>query len=206
MIEVATVVKIAEVSWRVVQVSRAVVEGRPSDVARVALAEGWSVEAFGRASFEVAGLNGPETVALRDSRGEIATWVSEAEKGIYDRAGLRAENVAGRECLVRDDIDWDQKDPWGQTNLERAESGRAPLDPEGRPYQLHHVQQKDDGQLAELTEDEHQGRENDRILHDKAGPSEIHRKKFDEEIRPDHWRARAEDVRSERMMEDMDPA
>lgn len=136
-----------------------------------------------------------EHIPLQDSKGEVRHHLSPQEAAHYENMGLRAHEVGGRECLVRDDIDWEQRDAYGQTNKERAEQGLAPLDPEGRPYELHHVQQRSDGMLAELTRDEHRGAGVDRILHDPTKTSEIDRAEFDQ-IRADHWRAKAAEVQS----------
>lgn len=136
-----------------------------------------------------------EHVPLEDSKGEVRHHLSPQEAAHYENVGVRVQEVNGRECLVRDGIDWEQRDAYGQTNKERAEQGLAPLDPEGRPYELHHVQQRSDGMLAELTRDEHRGAGVDRILHDPTKTSEIDRAEFDQ-IRADHWRARAAEVQS----------
>jgi len=129
-------------------------------------------------------------VPLLDSKGEVRHLVSRAEAAIYEDAGLRPEEVAGRECLVRDDIDWEQTDSSGRTNAERARQGLAPLAPNGRPYELHHVGQESDGMLAELTVEEHRGAGNDGILHDPERRSEIDRDEFASQ-RAEHWKARA---------------
>jgi hypothetical protein len=134
-----------------------------------------------------------ERVPLADSSGDVRHHVAAEEAAHYDKIGLRAKEVNGRECLVRDDINWEQQDAYGQTNKERAAQGLAPLDSAGRPYELHHVEQKSDGMLAELTRDEHRGAGIDRILHDPTKTSEIDRAEFDK-IRADHWRARAAEV------------
>lgn len=136
-----------------------------------------------------------EHVPLEDSKGEVRHHLSPQEDKHYENIGLRADEVNGRECLVRDDIDWEQRDAYGQTNRERAEQGLAPLAPEGRPYELHHVQQRSDGMLAELTRDEHRGAGMDRILHDPTKTSEIDRAEFNQ-IRADHWRARGAEVQA----------
>lgn len=129
--------------------------------------------------------NWPDTV--------INDLTSEAEAKIYMDAGLEPrDDVNGKPALVRPDIDPDQKDSMGQTNLERMQSGRAPLDKEGKPIELHHVGQKQDSCLAELTRTEHTGNGNDNILHNKTKESEINRDGFAKE-RAEHWKARAED-------------
>ena len=128
----------------------------------------------------------PPVVAGREIRHQIGP----EEAAIYEGAGLRTEEVAGRECLVRDDIDWDQVDSSGRTNAERAAQGLAPLDAAGRTYELHHVGQEADGVLAELTTDEHRSADNYEILHDPGRSSEIDREAFAEQ-RAEHWKARA---------------
>lgn len=121
---------------------------------------------------------------------------SEAEANIYEEAGLQPAEVNGKDALIRPDIDYDQKDEFGNTNLGRMESGRAPLDENGRPIELHHIGQKQDSPLAELTRDEHRGNGNDNILHDKVKESEINREDFAKE-RSEHWKSRAEEIRNQ---------
>ena len=50
------------------------------------------------------------------------------EYNIYKEANLSESKVNDRECLIRNDIDLEQKDSMGRTNKERAELGLAPLD------------------------------------------------------------------------------
>lgn len=121
---------------------------------------------------------------------------SEEEKEIYQDANLEAKKVNGRDALVKKDIDINQKDDFGRTNLERMEKGLAPLDKDGNPIELHHIGQKMDSPLAELTRDEHRGKGNDTILHNKQKESEINREDFAGE-RAEHWKARAEQIKSE---------
>lgn len=82
---------------------------------------------------------------------------SKEELKIYEDANLHEENVNGKICLVRSDIDWNQKDPhdpYGRTNLELAKQGLAPIK-DGRHLELHHIGQHSDSSLAELTIKEH---------------------------------------------------
>lgn len=116
---------------------------------------------------------------------------SKEEAAIYEEAELHEETINEKECLVRDDIDWSQKDEMGRTNQERCEQGLSPINKEGKTIELHHIGQKADSPLAELTQEEHRGKGNDGILHDKNKVSEIDREKFNDE-RAEHWRARAE--------------
>lgn len=121
---------------------------------------------------------------------------SEEEANIYDGAELEATEVNGRECLVRTDIDYNQVDDKGRTNLERMEKGLSPLDETGQPYELHHVGQKMDSPLAELTKKEHGSGGNYTTLHEAKVESEISRVEFNKE-RAEHWKARAEEMKQE---------
>ena len=94
--------------------------------------------------------------------------------------------------MIRNDIDWEQKDAMGRTNKERAEQGLSPINKEGKVIELHHIDQHADSPLAELTQEEHRGKGNDSILHDKTKESEIDRQAFFCE-RSDHWAARAQE-------------
>lgn len=122
---------------------------------------------------------------------------SEAEAKIYEGANLEPAEVNGKPSLIRTDIDYDQKDAMGTTNLDRMKSGRAPLDANGKPIELHHIGQKPDSPLAELTSAEHRGNGNDNVLHNKQKESEINREDFDKE-RKDYWKARAEQIENQR--------
>lgn len=136
-----------------------------------------------------------EQIPLLDSKGEARHHLSAPEAAHYERIGLRAQDVNGHECLVRNDINLGQRDAYGLTNQQRMGRGLAPLDPEGRPYELHHIQQRADGVLAELTRAEHRGSGIDRLLHDPKKESEINRAAFDQ-TRAAHWQARASEVQS----------
>ena len=121
---------------------------------------------------------------------------SEAEADIYDQAELEPAVVNGKDTLIRTDIDYDRMDLLESTNLERMSDGRAPLDSNGRPIELHHIGQKQDSPLAELTMAEHRGNGNDNILHNKLKESEINRENFGME-RAEHWKARAEQIKNQ---------
>lgn len=108
---------------------------------------------------------------------------------IYKEAGLIDAEVNGKKCLIRNDIDWAQKDAMGRTNRERAEQGLSPINKDGKVIELHHIGQHSDSPLAELTTEEHRGKGNDTILHNKIKESEINRQEFAKE-RNHHWEAR----------------
>jgi hypothetical protein len=124
------------------------------------------------------------------SDGITSAMSSVEEYDIYKEAGLREEVIKGRECLTSENLDWDQKDSWGLTNRERAETGLSPINSNGEKYELHHVGQKNDGPLAELTSDEHRSKENYSVLHNTKIGSEIDRYAA-KAVKSEHWKARA---------------
>lgn len=140
------------------------------------------------------GLSETEKQEIKEETGwsdEIVDSVkSKEEAQIYQDANLKEDDVDGKKCLIRDDIDYDQKDEFGRTNKERMENGNPPLTKNGETVELHHIGQKQDSPLAELTTQEHRGKGNDTILHDKTKESEINRSEFSKE-REAHWESRA---------------
>lgn len=119
----------------------------------------------------------------------IGSW---KEYEIYKNAGLVDAEIGGKKCLIRNDIDWNQKDAMGRTNKERAEQGLSPINKDGKVIELHHIGQHANSPLAELTQEEHRGKGNDTILHDKTKESEIDRQSFAGE-RSEHWATRAQE-------------
>ena len=124
---------------------------------------------------------------------------SEEEAQIYKNANIEPAEVNGKPVLARNDIDPDLKGPDGKTNLERMREGNAPYyaDENGKlkRYELHHIGQKNDAPLAELTQKEHRQDGNDLVLHPNQKESEINRPDFNKE-RAEHWKARAEQIES----------
>ena len=153
------------------------------------------------------GLTDEEKAKIKEETGwsdEIIEAIgSMAEYEIYKKAGLVEAEIGGKKCLIRPDIDWDKKwetgkydengDPIYETNRERIAKGKAPLDSNGNPIELHHIGQHADSPLAELTFEEHRCNGNDTILHDKSIKSETHGEgnTWDKE-RQDYWKNRSE--------------
>lgn len=144
------------------------------------------------------GLTQEERDIIKEETGwsdEIVDAIRSMEEyKIYKEAGLVEGEVNGKKCLMRTDIDWDQKDQFGMTNRERIAEGYAPLDKTGKPIQLHHIGQHADSPLAELTFAEHRTGGNDTILHDKTKETEVHGEgnNWDNE-RKDYWKNRQSD-------------
>lgn len=149
----------------------------------------------GTSENDKTGLTEEEKSVISEETGwsdEIIDAITSMEEyEIYKTAGLQEAEIGGRKCLIRPDIDMDQKDSMGRTNKQRMEEGLAPLTKDGKVVELHHIGQKPDSPLAELTMEEHRGRGNDTILHDKTKDSEIDRNKFNGE-KEEYWKNRAE--------------
>ncbi len=105
------------------------------------------------------------------------------EYNVFKNAGLTPQMVNGQLALVRN-IDISLVDEYGRTNLQRMQNGLAPLDAAGKPYELHHIGQKNNGTIAILTADEH----NASVLHGFKTSSEIDRPEF-ARIRKAFWKA-----------------
>lgn len=114
------------------------------------------------------------------------------EAEIYINAELKEKEINGKECLIREDINWDWKDEMGHTNKERAQQGLSPITDDGQTVELHHIGQHTDSPLAELTTEQHRGKGNDTILHDKTKETEIDRQDFAYE-RSNHWKERVQE-------------
>jgi len=84
------------------------------------------------------------------------------------------------------------KDALGRSNIERMKQGLAPIGKDGKAVELHHLKQKDNGVIVELTSMEHNL--NSKVLHQYKQESEIDRKAFNT-FRSKYWKARAEDFK-----------
>jgi hypothetical protein len=123
------------------------------------------------------------------SKETIDSIRSMEEYSIYKNAGLKEQTLGGKTALVRNDINPNQKDDFGRSNVERIKANLSPINKNGETIELHHVGQKADSTLAELTREEHRGIGNDTILHDKDIESKIDRTEFKSE-KNQYWRAR----------------
>ncbi len=88
------------------------------------------------------------------------------EYSVYKSAGLEAKAVGNKAALVQE-IDLSRVDEKGMTNLQRMEKGKPPLDADGKAYELHHLNQENEGTLAVLTQEQHRGKGLFSVLHDK---------------------------------------
>ncbi len=165
-------------------------------------------------AFEVSetkseGLTEEERTKIKEENGwcdEVVDKIQNMEQyEILKDGGLIEVEINGRKCLIKENIDIDYTDEDGVSNRDRIARGLAPLDSaSGKPLELHHLGQKADSPLVELTEEEHRtgdyadGKKNQSLWHDNTKETEVHGEgnSWDQE-RKAHWKARAEIVRSE---------
>jgi len=102
----------------------------------------------------------------------IKEFHSVEEYEVYKEAGLYTKMVGNKAALIRE-IDLDQVDSFGRTNLQRMEAGQAALDSKGIAYEIHHVGQKNDSVFAILTREEHRGAGNFTKVHAKLRGSDV---------------------------------
>lgn len=154
--------------------------------------------------FEIEGIK--NEVAEKEKIAEKSNYSNEVnekirsveELEVYQNEGLVESTVNDRTVLKDTSINPDLIDEKGRTNLERMEKGLAPIDENGKPYNLHHIGQNADSPLAELKDGVH--KKNDAILHDKSKPTEVHGSNSEvnwDKERSDHWKARAEEIKTE---------
>ena len=115
------------------------------------------------------------------------------ELNVYRNAELKEAVIEGKTCLIRDDINFEQKDEFGRSNKERVNAKLSPLNENYETVELHHIGQKQENPLAELTTQEHRGKGSDTTLHDKRKESEINRNEFAKE-RNRHWESRVRNL------------
>ena len=129
---------------------------------------------------------------------KVGNEVSSAKYFGQERKYWSAEpvNINGNKVYQRNDL-FDPKyvDPKsGKTNLELMQVGRAPVGKDGKPVNLHHMLQKQDGPIAEVTQSFH--KDNHSVIHinDNSIPSGINRNEFNK-WRSDYWKQRANDFK-----------
>lgn len=90
-------------------------------------------------------------------------------------------------------IDLNRVDPKGRTSLELMQRGLAPVGPDGKPLNLHHTIQTQNGPLAEVTQTFHQ--QNTKVIHinQQSTPSGIQRTNVFDTWRSDYWKQRAKE-------------
>ncbi|CEP34090.1 MULTISPECIES: HNH/ENDO VII family nuclease [unclassified Halomonas] len=119
---------------------------------------------------------------------------------ILKNGALKEVEINDRKCLIKVKIELDKTDADGISNRDRIIRGLAPLDSKtGKPLELHHLGQKADSPLVELTAEEHRtgeyegGKKNQSLWHDNTLETEVHGEgsTWDQE-RKAHWKSRSE--------------
>ena len=122
---------------------------------------------------------------------------------VLKNADLLEVEINGRPCLIKSDINLDYTDDDGISNRDRIKRGLAPIDEKtGKPLELHHLGQKADSPLVELTIEEHRtgeyeaGKKNQTLWHDNTKVTEVHGEgnTWDEE-RKSHWKIRSDTIK-----------
>lgn len=121
-------------------------------------------------------------------------------KRIYYLGTVKVEGIerdVSRRVYQRNDIDFDYIDPnKGISNLQLMQGGFAPIGTDGRPIQLHHILQMENGAVVEIREVTH--REFKRTLHglvtngDSFRNDPILKRQFNS-FRKQYWKWRAEE-------------
>jgi RHS repeat-associated protein len=105
----------------------------------------------------------------------------------------RTTEFQGNRVYQRDDlIDIGRVDGLGRSNLTRMKRGLAPIGPDGKSINLHHMLQIHTGPIAEVTASFHQGYYTVIHVNPNTVPSGIDRRVFDA-WRRDYWARRALD-------------
>ena len=123
------------------------------------------------------------------NEGELKS--DKGQKRTEQRFWKKTVNFQGNKVYQRDDlIDPDLVDKLNRTNLQRMQKGLAPIGPDGKSINLHHMTQSQNDAIAEMTQTFHQ--KNSKVIHinPKSIPSGIDRNKF-QKWRSDYWKNRA---------------
>lgn len=115
--------------------------------------------------------------------------LSNIEKSLIKQG--RKIYVNGKEVYQRNDLfRLHEVDAFGRSNIKRMKKGLAPIGRDGKPIELHHLKQKNNGPILELTSRLHNKHNSD--LHRYTNKSEIHRHDF-MQWKQQYWKKRAKD-------------
>jgi hypothetical protein len=151
--------------------------------------------ASGAVAAHGAGTSGNALDNFFTNSGDLIQQIRAGNKGIdngykYWNKTTKFNNV---KVYQRDDIiNPNMKDARGRTNLERMKKGLAPLGPDGKSINLHHMTQRNESSIAEVTQTFH--KENSSVIHINPNtiPSGINRTEFNK-WKTDYWKNRAND-------------
>ncbi|WP_051018502.1 HNH/ENDO VII family nuclease [Bartonella queenslandensis] len=154
---------------------------------------------------ELAAQRDPAKLATKKELTNLAAqekkkWLKEKPIKFTDSKFGQTNKVYKRNDLFDSNqmVKWrkNKKDVWG-TNVERMETGRAPIGFDGRPVELHHLKQTPEGPIAEMSHESH--KKYNPVIHGnpKKHQSLIDRKKFDKQ-REEYWKERAKGYREQK--------
>ncbi|WP_338327892.1 HNH/ENDO VII family nuclease [Rosenbergiella epipactidis] len=155
---------------------------------------------------DVAGkaIKAAETALKKGDVAEASKLINKASDDVTSVSYFRQErkywsaepvNINGNKVYQRNDFfDPNAVDARGRTNIQRMEKGLAPLDINGQSVNLHHMLQKQDDHIAEVTQSFH--KDNHIVIHinDNSIPSGINRNEFNK-WRSDYWKQRSNDFK-----------
>jgi RHS repeat-associated protein len=125
--------------------------------------------------------------SLKDSKSGGSS-VEPVRASQWTKSSFEGRRVYQRNSL----IDPKQVDSKGNTNLQRMQKGRAPLGTDGREINLHHMGQRDNSPVVELTKTMHTKYSKQLHINPTSTGSGINRSRFDA-YRERYWMNRSED-------------
>lgn len=157
---------------------------------------GGAGEAYGLYQATAGGLTMNQAALIQQESGlsyEVISQLNSMEQyEILRDGGSFTGMVNGRTAVLRD-IDLEAIDEMGRSNLERMAQGLAPLDPDGIPYELHHLGQHQDSILTILTREEHRGVGRHTLWHDLTSSEVSHGAAWNRQKQA-FWKAVAEQL------------
>lgn len=133
--------------------------------------------------------------SARIAAGDVTPRAKVAQNGASSvrRFWKRVTDFEGTKVYQRNDlIDPNIVDKLGRTNGQRMQQGLAPIGPDGKPLNLHHMLQTQDGPVAEITQTFHQQNSGTVHINPNTIPSGVSRPSFDA-WRQRYWTNRARD-------------
>lgn len=109
-----------------------------------------------------------------------------------ERQILKTAKYNGKIVAQRKIFDPCKRDALGRTNVQRMLQGLAPIGYDGKPVELHHLKQENDGIIVEMLSSEHRGHYKE--LHRYKKISEINRDEF-MKWKMQYWKTRAKEFK-----------
>ncbi|WP_375630691.1 MULTISPECIES: HNH/ENDO VII family nuclease, partial [unclassified Bartonella] len=153
---------------------------------------------------ELAAQGDPDKFAARKELTKLAAkekklWLKEKPTKFTDSKFGQTNKAYQRDDLFDPNkmVSWmeNKKEMWG-TNIDRMETGRAPIGFDGQPVELHHLKQTHEGPIAEIGSKDHN--KYNSVIHapSKTHQSLIERDKFGN-WREEYWKERAKGYREQ---------